>query len=85
MQTCFARSGQLLDVPRLRGIWEAMRALPRGPAGDVMHHGDLIPGNVLVSGGRLAGILDAGGLGQRATKLYGGGLVRALQSPAVRL
>ena len=28
-----------------------------------MNHGDLIPGNVLVSGGRLAGILDAGGLG----------------------
>ena len=28
-----------------------------------MTHGDLIPGNVLVSGGRLAGILDVGGLG----------------------
>jgi aminoglycoside phosphotransferase (APT) family kinase protein len=63
MQTCLERSGQLLDVPRLRRMWEAMRALPRGPAGDVMSHGDLIPGNVLVSGGRLAGILDAGGLG----------------------
>jgi aminoglycoside phosphotransferase (APT) family kinase protein len=63
MQTCFARSGQLLNVPRLRAIWDAMRALPRGPAGDTMNHGDLIPGNVLVSGGRLAGILDAGGLG----------------------
>lgn len=63
MQTCLERSGQLLDVPRLRRMWEAMRALPRGPAGDVMSHGDLIPGNLLVSGGRLAGILDAGGLG----------------------
>ncbi len=63
MQACFARSGQLLDVPQLRRIWEAMRALPRGPAREVMNHGDLIPGNVLVSGGRLAGILDAGGLG----------------------
>jgi aminoglycoside phosphotransferase (APT) family kinase protein len=29
--------------------------LPRGAGGDVMSHGDLIPGNVLVSGGRLAG------------------------------
>jgi len=28
-----------------------------------MSHTDLIPGNVLVSGGRLAGILDVGGLG----------------------
>lgn len=63
MQTCFERSGQLLDVARLRRVWEAMRVLPRGAASDVMSHGDLIPGNVLVSGGRLAGILDAGGLG----------------------
>lgn len=63
MQTCLERSRQLLDVPRLARIWETMRALPRGPAGDVMSHGDLIPGNVLVSGGRLAGILDVGGLG----------------------
>jgi aminoglycoside phosphotransferase (APT) family kinase protein len=28
-----------------------------------MTHGDLIPGNVLVSAGRLVGILDVGGLG----------------------
>jgi aminoglycoside phosphotransferase (APT) family kinase protein len=63
MQTCLDCSAQLLDVPRLARMWEAMHALPRGPAGDVMSHGDLIPGNVLVSGGRLAGILDAGGLG----------------------
>jgi aminoglycoside phosphotransferase (APT) family kinase protein len=62
METCFDRSGQLLDVPRLRRVWEVMRALPRS-AGDVMTHGDLIPGNVLVSHGRLAGIIDVGGLG----------------------
>jgi aminoglycoside phosphotransferase (APT) family kinase protein len=63
METCFERSGRLLNVPRLRRLWETMRALPRGAAGDVMSHGDLIPGNVLVSGGRLAGILDVGDLG----------------------
>ena len=63
MLTCFTRSRQLLDVPRLRRMWELMRGLPRGAGGDVMSHGDLIPGNVLVSGGRLAGILDVGGLG----------------------
>ena len=62
METCFERSGQLLDVPRLRRIWTVMRALPRS-AGDVMTHGDQIPGNVLVSHGRLAGVLDVGGLG----------------------
>jgi aminoglycoside phosphotransferase (APT) family kinase protein len=62
METCFARSEQLLDVPRLRQAWAAMRILPRG-APDTMTHGDLIPGNALVCGGRLAGVLDVGGLG----------------------
>jgi aminoglycoside phosphotransferase (APT) family kinase protein len=62
MQTCFERSEHLLDVPRLRRAWAALRLLPR-TAGDVMTHGDLIPGNVLVSSGRLAGIIDVGGMG----------------------
>ncbi|MFR9778518.1 aminoglycoside phosphotransferase family protein [Micromonospora sp. MS34] len=63
MDTCFRNSERLLDVPRLRRMWAALRSLPRGAAEDVMSHGDLIPGNVLVSDGRLAGILDVGGLG----------------------
>jgi aminoglycoside phosphotransferase (APT) family kinase protein len=63
MGTCFRHSSQLLDVPRLRRMWEVMRRLPRSAGGDVMSHGDLIPGNVLVSGGCLAGVIDAGGLG----------------------
>jgi len=63
IQACFGHSGQLLDVPRLRRMWEGMRRLPRGADADVMSHRDLIPGNVLVAGGRLAGILDVGDLG----------------------
>jgi aminoglycoside phosphotransferase (APT) family kinase protein len=63
MEVCLARSGQLLDIVRLRRMWEVMRGLPRGAGGDVMSHGDLIPGNVLVSGGRLTGVIDVGGLG----------------------
>ncbi|HEY3957542.1 MAG TPA: aminoglycoside phosphotransferase family protein [Streptosporangiaceae bacterium] len=62
MQTCFARSEALLDVPRLRRLWDGFRDLPR-EGDDVMNHRDLIPGNVLVSGGRLAGVLDVGDLG----------------------
>lgn len=62
METCFRESESLLDVPRLRRMWEGLRDLPR-EAPDVMAHSDLIPGNVLVSAGRLAGILDVGGFG----------------------
>jgi aminoglycoside phosphotransferase (APT) family kinase protein len=62
METCFRRSEPVLDVPRLRREWEVLRALPRSAGPDVMNHRDLIPGNVLVSGGRLAGVLDVGGL-----------------------
>ena len=63
METCFQHSEELLDVARLRRVWARLRDLPRSGAADVMTHGDLIPGNVLVSDGRLAGILDVGGLG----------------------
>jgi aminoglycoside phosphotransferase (APT) family kinase protein len=62
MATCFERSEQLLDVPRLRRIWTVMQGLPRS-GGDVMTHGDLIPGNVLVADARLAAVIDVGGLG----------------------
>ena len=62
VETCFRRSEGMLDVPRLRGLWQGYRDLPR-TAPDVMSHCDLIPANVLVADGRLAGILDTGGFG----------------------
>jgi aminoglycoside phosphotransferase (APT) family kinase protein len=62
METCFQRSELLFDVPRLRRMWANLPELSR-TAADVMTHGDLTPGNVLVSAGRLAGVLDVGGLG----------------------
>ncbi len=63
VETCLRRSEGLLDVPRLRLAWRDMRDLPRGDAPDLTSHGDLMPGNVLVSAGRLAGVLDVGGVG----------------------
>jgi aminoglycoside phosphotransferase (APT) family kinase protein len=62
MEACFQRSEQLFDVPRLRRMWANLRELSR-TAADIMTHGDLTPGNVLVSAGRLTGVLDVGGLG----------------------
>lgn len=60
--SCLARSEDLFDVSRLRRLWLNLRELPRTDP-DVMTHGDLIPGNVLVASGRLSGVLDVGGLG----------------------
>ncbi len=63
VQTCLYNSEEFLDVARLRRMWGKLRQVPRGGAGDAMTHGDLIPGNVLVVRGRLAGVLDVGGFG----------------------
>lgn len=62
MDTCFRESEGLLDVPRLRLLWDRFRTLPRTHE-DAMTHGDLIPANLLVDDGRLDGVLDAGGFG----------------------
>ena len=62
IRTCLARSSDLLPVDRLRAMWARLRTLPRhGP--DTMTHGDLIPGNIIVRDGRLAGLLDLGNYG----------------------
>lgn len=63
VELCFARTEGLMDVALLRRTWDGLKDLPRGPEPDLMSHGDLIPGNVLVAGDRLAGVLDVGGLG----------------------
>lgn len=63
MATCFEKSAGFLDVARLRRMWAELRQVPRGLGPDTMTHGDLIPGNVLVARGRLAGVLDVGGVG----------------------
>ncbi|MHB1988294.1 MAG: aminoglycoside phosphotransferase family protein [Acidimicrobiales bacterium] len=62
VEECLRRSGHLLDIRPLAAMWERFRQLPRS-APDVMNHGDLIPANLLVGDGRLAGVLDCGGFG----------------------
>ena len=59
MSTCLRQSEGFLDVQRLTRMWAAFRELPH-QARDVMSHGDLTPGNVLVADGHLAGVLDVG-------------------------
>lgn len=60
MEICFHKSEGMLPVERLRHLWAAFRVLPTGRS-TAMTHGDLIPGNVLVDGERLVGVLDCGG------------------------
>ncbi|WP_144796017.1 aminoglycoside phosphotransferase family protein [Microbacterium paludicola] len=62
MATCLKESVDLLPVDRLHALWERMRTLP-APGRVAMTHGDLIPGNLLVRGDRLVGVLDGGGFG----------------------
>ena len=62
METCFAESEGLLDVPKLRRLWSRFRTLPPAPR-ETMNHGDLIPFNLLVGHGRLVGVIDSGGFG----------------------
>jgi aminoglycoside phosphotransferase (APT) family kinase protein len=59
MKVCLRESEGLLPVDQLAELWARFRVLPSaGP--DVMSHCDLIPGNLLVDGERLVGVLDGG-------------------------
>ncbi len=57
---CIRKSAGDFDGTLLTSLWAVLRALPR-TAPDAMTHGDLIPANVLIRDGRLAGVLDGGG------------------------
>lgn len=60
--TCIHHGARLFDPRRVTRLWNSLRELPR-TSPDVMTHGDLIPGNVLVADQRLVGVIDVGGLG----------------------
>lgn len=60
MERCFAESTSLLPTDDLRRRWGVYRTLPWSDP-DRMTHGDLTPGNLLVDGEHLVGVLDGGG------------------------
>ncbi|MGM7672025.1 phosphotransferase [Microbacterium sp. A93] len=62
LMLCLARSTGLLDVETAAHLWNSLHALPSLGA-DVMSHRDLTPPNLLVSNGRLSGVLDGGAFG----------------------
>ncbi|MEJ5913457.1 phosphotransferase [Pseudokineococcus sp. 1T1Z-3] len=80
--TCLRRSDGLVDVAPLRRLWARLRELPPSPGGDVTTHGDLVPGNIVVAGGRLAGLVDVGGAGPADPALDLVGAWHLLDAPA---
>ncbi|WP_440942323.1 phosphotransferase [Microbacterium sp. 22195] len=59
---CIAQSTGLVDVAGVSRAWAELREVP--PVGEhVMSHRDLTPLNLLLSHGRLAGVLDGGDFG----------------------
>jgi aminoglycoside phosphotransferase (APT) family kinase protein len=56
---CLERSRGMIDVDGLARLWADLRTTPRTEP-DVWTHRDLMPGNLLVKDGRLAGVIDVG-------------------------
>ncbi len=54
----------LVDVTAVRRLADEARELVDEPVAESFVHGDLIPGNLLVESGRLAAIIDWGGVGR---------------------
>jgi aminoglycoside phosphotransferase (APT) family kinase protein len=57
VRRALAESGRLTDTARLARIWARCLEAPHDAA-DVWIHADLMPGNLLVRDGRLAGVID---------------------------
>jgi aminoglycoside phosphotransferase (APT) family kinase protein len=53
----------VIDADAVTTTWEAALQAPEWDRAPVWFHGDLLPGNLLVEGGRLSAVIDFGGLG----------------------
>jgi aminoglycoside phosphotransferase (APT) family kinase protein len=53
----------VLDTDRAMAVWEESLAAPEWTGPPTWHHGDLLPGNLIIRDGRLVAIIDFGGLG----------------------
>lgn len=60
MRRALARCDGLIDVAAATAAWEDALAAPVWDGPPILVHGDLMAGNVLVAGGRLAAVVDFG-------------------------
>ncbi|MCY7395433.1 MAG: phosphotransferase, partial [Nocardioides sp.] len=63
LAACRDLPGLDLDVDRALRVWDQLVHLPQPAGAPAWFHGDLLAENLLVGAGRLAGVLDLGGLG----------------------
>ena len=59
-RTALAQCEGLLDVNRVREVWDDALAAPVWDGAPTWLHADLIPGNLLVRDGQLVGVIDFG-------------------------
>jgi aminoglycoside phosphotransferase (APT) family kinase protein len=62
-RTAIADLEGMIDTDAATEAWDAALETPAWPGPPVWVHGDLLPGNLLLEGGRLTGVIDFGGLG----------------------
>jgi len=62
VRRCLTRDTTPFSAGELRSLWQRLRRTPRTEP-DVMTHGDLMPGNLLVSHGRLSAVIDVATVG----------------------
>jgi aminoglycoside phosphotransferase (APT) family kinase protein len=53
----------MVDIAAVTAAWDAALRAPVWPGPSVWVHDDLAPGNLLMVGGKLSGVIDFGGLG----------------------
>lgn len=63
VRECLAQLAADIDTAAAARVWEAALDAPAWDRPGVWVHGDLLPGNLLVRNGTLAGVLDFGTLG----------------------
>lgn len=63
VRECIATLADEIDTDAATASWDVALQAPVWNAPPVWIHGDLLPGNLLVTDGRLSGVIDFGGLG----------------------
>ena len=62
VRAALGQSGDLVDTSAVGKAWDNCLSAADHPRRDTWIHADLMPGNLLIAGGRLAAVIDLGGV-----------------------